>query len=150
MELIPHDLNIDFVGKRLFFVLFSAAINLASIVLMLTWGFNYGVDFAGGAVVEVRFPQPTTAETIRQSLGAAGMEDLTIQDLGGDSRTFLLHFKQMGKEMGEDLGDDWEELVEEAVREEAEGGEAGGLDEGDEDALPTSTPAETVPLPTAE
>jgi preprotein translocase subunit SecF len=100
VELIPHDLNIDFVGKRLFFVLFSAAINLASIVLMLTWGFNYGVDFAGGAVVEVRFPQPTTAETIRQSLGAAGMEDLTIQDLGGDSRTFLLHFKQMGKEMG--------------------------------------------------
>ena len=100
MELIPHDLNIDFVGKRLFFVLFSAAINLASIVLMLTWGFNYGVDFAGGAVVEVRFPQPTTAETLRQSLGAAGMEDLTIQDLGGDSRTFLLHFKQMGKEMG--------------------------------------------------
>ncbi len=100
MELIPHDINIDFVGKRFFFVLFSAAINLASIGLMLTWGFNYGVDFAGGAVVEVRFPQSTTAAAIGQSLGKARLEDLTIQDLGSDSRTFLLHFKQKGEEMG--------------------------------------------------
>ena len=100
MELIPHDINIDFVGKRLFFVLFSAAINLASIGLMLTWGFNYGVDFAGGAVVEVRFPQSTTAAAVGQSLGKARLEDLTIQDLGSDGRTFLLHFKQKGEEMG--------------------------------------------------
>src|SRR4030095_7581970 len=100
MELIPHDINIDFVGKRRFFVLFSAAINLASIVLLLTWGFNYGVDFVGGEVVEVRFPQATAAEAIRQSVSTTGLEDLTIQDLGGDSRTFLLHFKQSGEGMG--------------------------------------------------
>src|SRR5262245_69484 len=100
MELIPHDINIDFVGKRRFFVLFSAGVNLASIVLMLTWGFNYGVDFVGGAVVEVRFPQPTTTAAIEQSLGKVGLEDLTMQDLGGDSRTFLLHFKQGGEGMG--------------------------------------------------
>jgi len=100
MELIPHDINIDFVGKRRFFVLFSAVINLASIGLMLTWGFNYGVDFIGGAVVEVRFQQPTTAAAIGQDLRKVGLEDLTIQDLGGDSRTFLLHFKQKGEGMG--------------------------------------------------
>jgi len=100
MELIPHTIKVDFVGKRRFFVLFSVAVNLASILLMLTWGFNYGVDFVGGAVVEVRFPQATAAEAIRQSVVTAGLEDLTIQDLGGDSRTFLLHFKQSGGEMG--------------------------------------------------
>src|SRR5262249_38906736 len=100
MELIPHDIQVDFVGKRLFFVLFSAAVNLLSLGLMLTWGFNYGVDFAGGAVVEVRFPQATAAEAIRQSVSAVGLEDLTIQDLGGDGRTFLLHFKQHGEGMG--------------------------------------------------
>ncbi len=100
MELISHDSHIDFVGKRLFFVLFSAAINLASSGLMLTWGFNYGVDFAGGAVVEVRFPQATTAAAIGQSLGTAGLEDLTIQDLGGDGRTFLLRFKPGGEGIG--------------------------------------------------
>src|SRR5713101_4273885 len=100
MELIPYDINIDFVGKRLFFVVLSAAINLTSIVLMLTLGFNYGVDFAGGAVAEVRFHQPTAVTAIRQSLAGTQMEDLTIQDLGKDSRTFLLRFKQVGQEMG--------------------------------------------------
>src|SRR5262245_52683134 len=100
MELISHNINVDFVGKRHFFVLFSLAVNLASLLLMLTWGFNYGVDFVGGAVVEVRFPQATSAEAIRQSVASTGLEDLTIQDLGGDSRTFLLHFKQGGEGMG--------------------------------------------------
>jgi preprotein translocase subunit SecF len=100
MELISHSINVDFVGKRRFFVLFSLAVNLASLLLMLTWGFNYGVDFVGGAVVEVRFPQATSAQAIRQSVATAGLQDLTIQDLGGDSRTFLLHFKQGGEGMG--------------------------------------------------
>jgi preprotein translocase subunit SecF len=100
MELIPHDVSIDFVGKRRFFVLFSTIINLVSIVLLLTWGFNYGVDFAGGTLVEVRFNQPTTADVVRQGLGDRGLGDLTIQDIGRDGRMFLLRFKQIGEEIG--------------------------------------------------
>lgn len=94
MELIPHDINVDFVGKRLFFILLSVAINLLSIILLLTWGFNYGVDFAGGTVVEARFQQPTTAEAIEEAIAKLALEDLTIQDLGGDNKTYLLRFKQ--------------------------------------------------------
>lgn len=94
MELIPHDINVDFVGKRLFFILLSVGINLLSIILLLTWGFNYGVDFAGGTVVEARFQQPTTSEAVLQSVDELALEDLTIQDLGGDNKTYLLRFKQ--------------------------------------------------------
>ena len=94
MELIPHDINIDFVGKRFFFVLLSVAINLVSIILLLTWGFNYGVDFVGGTVVEIRFQQPTAIEALHQSVDKLALEDLTIQDLGRDSKTYLLRFKQ--------------------------------------------------------
>jgi preprotein translocase subunit SecF len=94
MELIPHDINVDFVGKRFFFVLLSVGINLLSIILLLTWGFNYGVDFAGGTLVEARFQQPTTPEAVGQAVHALALEDLTIQDLGGDNKTYLLRFKQ--------------------------------------------------------
>ncbi|MSQ48229.1 MAG: protein translocase subunit SecF [Deltaproteobacteria bacterium] len=94
MELIPHNINVDFVGKRLFFVLMSAGINLLSIILLLTWGFNYGVDFAGGTVVEARFQQPTTPEAIDQAVKTLALEDLSIQDLGRDNTTYLLRFKQ--------------------------------------------------------
>src|SRR5262245_14126079 len=93
MELIPHDINVDFVGKRFFFVLLSVVINLVSVILLLTWGFNYGVDFAGGTVVEARFQQPTNPEAIGQVANVPEHEHVTIQDLGGDNKTYLLRFK---------------------------------------------------------
>jgi preprotein translocase subunit SecF len=100
MELLPHDINFDFVGKRRFFVLLSVVINLASIVLMLTWGFNYGLDFAGGTMIEVRFAQPTTSSAVQQAVGGLGLEDLTIQDIGHDGKMFLLRFKQTTEDVG--------------------------------------------------
>ena len=94
MELISPNINIDFVGKRFFFVVFSVAINLLSIVLLLTWGLNYGLDFSGGAMIEVRFAQPTTSAEVRQAVGSQDLEDLVIQDIGRNSTIFMLRFKQ--------------------------------------------------------
>ena len=94
MELISPNINIDFVGKRFFFVVFSVAINLLSIVLLLTWGLNYGLDFSGGAMIEVRFAQPTTSAEVRQAVESQDLEDLVIQDIGRNSTIFMLRFKQ--------------------------------------------------------
>ena len=94
MELISPNINIDFVGKRFFFVIFSVAINLLSIVLLLTWGLNYGLDFSGGAMIEVRFAQPTTTAEVRQAVESQDLEDLVIQDIGRNSTIFMLRFKQ--------------------------------------------------------
>ena len=57
LQLIPPDINLDFVGKRYFFVALSTAINLLAIVLLLTKGLNYGVDFVGGSVAQIEFTQ---------------------------------------------------------------------------------------------
>jgi len=94
MEFISPNINVDFVGKRFFFVVFSVAINLLSIVLLLTWGLNYGLDFSGGAMIEVRFAQPTTSAEVRQAVGSQDLEDLVIQDIGRNSTIFMLRFKQ--------------------------------------------------------
>jgi preprotein translocase subunit SecF len=53
LQLIRPGINLDFVGKRYFFVMLSTVINLAAIVLLLTRGLNYGVDFAGGSVAQI-------------------------------------------------------------------------------------------------
>ena len=53
LQLIRPDINLDFVGKRYFFVALSTSINLAAIILLFTVGLNYGVDFVGGSVVPV-------------------------------------------------------------------------------------------------
>jgi len=101
MELIPHDITLDFVGKRHFFLALSTVINAAAVVLMLTWGLNYGLDFTGSTLVEIRFQQPTTSSVIRNGLQEQGLEDLTIQDIGRDGRMFLLRFQRREEGVGE-------------------------------------------------
>ncbi|MFM7141311.1 MAG: hypothetical protein ACKO2K_05270 [Alphaproteobacteria bacterium] len=59
--LLPKGLNIDFVGKRKFFLILSTLLNLAAIGLLLTRGLNLGIDFKGGTDIRLRFAEPTTA-----------------------------------------------------------------------------------------
>ncbi len=66
LQLIPPDINVDFVGKRYFFVVLSTVVNLAAIFLLLSVGLNYGVDFVGGSVIQIKFDRPTSGEQIRR------------------------------------------------------------------------------------
>ena len=90
MELIRPGSTFDFVGKRHGFLVASAMMNLPSMVLLLTWGLSYGPDFTGGAMVEVRFREPTTSAHVRQVIQQAGLADVTIQEIDSDSAMFLL------------------------------------------------------------
>ena len=56
MELVKPDVNIDFIGKRRYAAVVSVVLILVGLVaLIVRGGPNYGVDFAGGTVVQVRF-----------------------------------------------------------------------------------------------
>jgi preprotein translocase subunit SecF len=91
-EIVPPDTNIDFVGKRQFFVILSTVLNILALLLVFTWGLNFGVDFAGGTDVRVRFAQPTTAADVRSALAELDLPDLTVQDFGVQGTEFLLRF----------------------------------------------------------
>ncbi|HVC45490.1 MAG TPA: protein translocase subunit SecF [Candidatus Binataceae bacterium] len=94
LQLIAPDINIDFVGKRFFFVAVSTVINLAAILLLIFVGLNYGVDFVGGSVVQLKFDQPTSAERIRTALGSLDLGDVTVQDFGArDENQYLVRFE---------------------------------------------------------
>lgn len=98
--LLPRDLEIDFVGKRKFFLILSTILNLAAIALFFVQGLNYGVDFTGGTAIRLRFTEPTTATQLRTELGTLGLRDLTVQDFGEQGREFLLRFEiEEGEEM---------------------------------------------------
>lgn len=105
MELVSPTINIDFVGKRFFFVMLSLAINTVSILMMITWGLNYGLDFAGGSMIEVRFVHPTTSAAIQQAVGSQNLEDLVIQDLSRNNTIFMLRFKQAQDQNLSDISD---------------------------------------------
>jgi preprotein translocase subunit SecF len=93
LQLIRPDINLDFVGKRHFFVALSTAINIAAIILLFTRGLNYGVDFAGGSVAQVEFIQPTNGDAIRKALASLNLGEITVQDFGKAQQSFLVRFE---------------------------------------------------------
>jgi preprotein translocase subunit SecF len=97
LHLIPPDIDLDFVGKRHFFVILSTLVNLAAIILLFTVGLNYGVDFAGGSVVQVRFSRDTNGDQIRRALRQLNLGEVTVQDFGTTGREFLVRFEKVKK-----------------------------------------------------
>ncbi len=80
MQFIKPGVNIPFVGRRFFFISLSAVIILIGIAsLFFHGGLNYGIDFAGGTLVQVKFSQPTTSADIRNALKGLDLGSSTIQ-----------------------------------------------------------------------
>jgi preprotein translocase subunit SecF len=93
LQLIRPDINLDFVGKRFFFVALSTAINLLAIVLLFTKGLNYGVDFVGGSVAQIEFTSRTNGDAIRKALEPLDLGEVTVQDFGKAGQSFLARFQ---------------------------------------------------------
>jgi len=100
LHLIPPDINVDFVGKRNLFILISTAINLAAIFLLIFVGLNYGVDFVGGSVVQVRFDRETSADKIRTALAPLNLGEITVQDFGKLGHEYLIRFEKVNNIAG--------------------------------------------------
>jgi len=92
MELIKPGTNIDFVGKRRWAYTFSSALIVATILLFV-WrgGPNYGVDFAGGTVIQFKLAKKQTVSDVREALRNAAIEGTHIQDFqeGGEAEYLL-------------------------------------------------------------
>lgn len=81
-ELIRPTVNIDFVGKRHLWIGISIAAVLLTLVLFFTKGLNYGIDFTGGAEVQIRVPQSWDIGRVRSELESGGLKGLKVQAIG--------------------------------------------------------------------
>jgi preprotein translocase subunit SecF len=83
LQLIKPDTQFDFIGRRRIGYGISAAFILLSILLLvMKGGMRYGIDFAGGTIVQVRFPSPAGTEALRSALAALDLADASIQHFG--------------------------------------------------------------------
>ena len=97
MEIIKPGVNVNFVGKRKLAFIISGLLILATVLsLVAQGGPNYGIDFAGGILVQVRFKADTTPSDIKKALSPIGMEDATIQTFGGKKNEFLIRTEKQG------------------------------------------------------
>ncbi len=82
MELF-RDTNIDFLGKKWYFLAFSLVFSVAGICSMLFWHhIPLGVEFRGGTLVYVKFAQTPDLDQIRRDMDRAGLHDPRIQRFG--------------------------------------------------------------------
>lgn len=78
-----RDANIDFLGKKWYFLAFSLVFSVSGILSMLFWhGIPLGVDFRGGTLVYVKFSHAPDTNAIRSQLDRAGLKDFRIQQYG--------------------------------------------------------------------
>jgi len=74
--------NIDFMAQRKTGLWVSSALTIAVLVLLAVRGLNFGIDFTGGVLVEVTYPQTVQLDEVREHLGKAGYERSTVQYFG--------------------------------------------------------------------
>lgn len=93
LQLIPYNTKIDFVGLRYIAYAISTALMVWSFISILASGFNFGIDFKGGILMEVRTPQTADLSTMRKTLMNLGMGEIKLQNFGGD-RDVLVRIEQ--------------------------------------------------------
>ena len=98
VELIPAHTNIDFVGLRFKMLVLSWAVIMAGLAWSWVKGINYGIDFAGGTMVHVKFTQPTPIADLRAALARPELHEVIVQDVGRSGEEFQI--RVLGGEQG--------------------------------------------------
>ncbi len=85
MRLLKQKTQIDFIGKDRYFFMLSAIMLVVSVASLSIRGLNFGLDFTGGTLIEVSFPQAADIEQVRNNLEAVELGDSVVQTFGAAS-----------------------------------------------------------------
>ncbi|MGR9085558.1 MAG: protein translocase subunit SecF [Gammaproteobacteria bacterium] len=85
--------NINFIGNRKIALTISGILVIVSIISLAVRGLQMGIDFTGGTLVEVEYPDAVDLTAMRKTLSDAGFGDATVQNYG-TARDVLIRLKQ--------------------------------------------------------
>jgi preprotein translocase subunit SecF len=103
LNLIPANINLAFIPKRKIFMAFSALLVLASVFMFLVKGLNYGIDFKGGIMLEVRTEKAADIAEMRSKLGNLGLGEVSLQEFGQPTDILIRIQRQDGDEKAQQV-----------------------------------------------
>lgn len=98
INFVPHNTKVNFVGYRRFSYPFSALLVIASIAIFLVQGLNFGIDFKGGFLIEVKTEGPANLVELRNTLGDLGLGEVQVQEFGAPDDILIRVQQQDGTE----------------------------------------------------
>ena len=98
LNLIPADIDLAFIPKRRLFFVFSFILMIASIGMVFTKGLNFGIDFKGGILIEVRTPEAADIGKMRGQLNNIGLGEVSLQEFGEPTDVLIRIPRQDGGE----------------------------------------------------
>ncbi|QPJ66408.1 MAG: protein translocase subunit SecF [Candidatus Nitrohelix vancouverensis] len=98
MEIFKTETKIDFLGKTRITLALSAILIFISIAsIAFHGGLNYGIDFAGGTLVQLKFKEPPSINDVRDGLKTMGMGESSIQEFGSKNDILIRVQRSDGK-----------------------------------------------------
>ncbi|MFV3076052.1 protein translocase subunit SecD [Niveispirillum fermenti] len=94
--------NVNFMKGRHAGLIVSVILSALSVALFFKPGLNYGIDFAGGIVMEVRTPEPTDFPRLRQVMEGVDVGPVSLQAFGSDRDVILRMERQEGAESNQE------------------------------------------------
>ena len=96
---VTKDTNIDFMKSAKLTYILSSTLMLLSIVCIVFKGFNFGIDFSGGILMEIKAPTVINADEMRETLSKLDIDDLNLQTIGEDGTEMVI--RAQAKELDE-------------------------------------------------
>ncbi len=105
MKIIPDNINIDFLGHRKLAMIVSAVLILSAVASLSIRGLNFGIDFTGGVLIEVEYPETVNLTEVRAALEDAGYTEAVVQHFG-TSRDVLIRLAPSADEASANISTD--------------------------------------------